>query len=199
MAEATAIPPIIWLWPRDGIFMEKWEDVHGAGAQRSDPKSGSLTDYTYVPYGYYNSDRTPGRCRPAGTTSSASCGTHKSRWIPTATGSLMRTRQGIYGTNPNDPDSDGDGMNDGAEIVAGTSPLSDTSYLFIGISGMVSNTVSLYWPSVAGCTYYLEGTTNLSSGTWETSGVYSAAPPTNTMNLTVTNSPYFFRLRVEKN
>ncbi len=32
-----------------------WVDVHGAGAQRSDPKSGSLSSYTYVPYGYYNS------------------------------------------------------------------------------------------------------------------------------------------------
>ena len=32
-----------------------WVDVHGAGCQRSDPKSGSLTSYTYAPYGYYNS------------------------------------------------------------------------------------------------------------------------------------------------
>ncbi len=29
-------------------------DVHGAGCQRSDPKGGSLTNYTYAPYGYYN-------------------------------------------------------------------------------------------------------------------------------------------------
>ena len=31
-----------------------WVDAHGAGAERSDPKSGSLTNYTYVPYGYYS-------------------------------------------------------------------------------------------------------------------------------------------------
>jgi len=30
-----------------------WVDAHGAGAQRSDPKGGSLSSYTYVPYGYY--------------------------------------------------------------------------------------------------------------------------------------------------
>ena len=30
-------------------------DVHGAGSQRSDPKSGSLSSYTYAPYGYYSS------------------------------------------------------------------------------------------------------------------------------------------------
>lgn len=32
-----------------------WVDAHGAGAQRSDPKGGSLSSYTYVPYGYYSS------------------------------------------------------------------------------------------------------------------------------------------------
>ena len=31
-----------------------WQDVHGAGCQRSDPKSGSLSDYGYADYGYYN-------------------------------------------------------------------------------------------------------------------------------------------------
>lgn len=31
-----------------------WVDAHGAGAQRSDPHSGSLSDYTYVTNGYYS-------------------------------------------------------------------------------------------------------------------------------------------------
>ncbi len=34
-------------------YMFDWVDAHGAGCQRSDPKSGSLGEYTYVPYGYY--------------------------------------------------------------------------------------------------------------------------------------------------
>ena len=34
-------------------YMFDWVDAHGAGCQRSDPKSGELSDFTYVPYGYY--------------------------------------------------------------------------------------------------------------------------------------------------
>ncbi len=36
-------------------YMSAWLDVHGAGCQRSDPKSGSLSSYTYVSDGYYHS------------------------------------------------------------------------------------------------------------------------------------------------
>lgn len=32
---------------------EAWLDVHGAGAQRSDPKNGDFTEYYYEPDGYY--------------------------------------------------------------------------------------------------------------------------------------------------
>jgi hypothetical protein len=37
-----------------GYYSGYWLDVHGAGAQRSDPKGGSLSSYTYVGNGYYN-------------------------------------------------------------------------------------------------------------------------------------------------
>jgi len=37
-----------------------WVDAHGAGAERSDPKNGSLTNYTYVPYGYYSTNAPQG-------------------------------------------------------------------------------------------------------------------------------------------
>jgi predicted phosphodiesterase len=37
-----------------GYMNGKWADVHGAGAQRGDPKTGSLGDYSYAPYGYYS-------------------------------------------------------------------------------------------------------------------------------------------------
>jgi hypothetical protein len=36
-------------------YMGGWTDVHGAGAQRSDPKSGSLSNYTHADCGYYHS------------------------------------------------------------------------------------------------------------------------------------------------
>jgi PKD repeat protein len=37
-----------------GYMNSTWVDAHGAGAQRSDSKSGSLSDYAYAPYGYYS-------------------------------------------------------------------------------------------------------------------------------------------------
>jgi hypothetical protein len=41
-------------------YMFGWVDAHGAGCQRSDPKDGSLSEYTYVPYGYYFGDAPQG-------------------------------------------------------------------------------------------------------------------------------------------
>lgn len=38
-----------------GYMNSNWVDVHGAGAQRSDAKSGSLSGYSYAPYGHYSS------------------------------------------------------------------------------------------------------------------------------------------------
>ncbi len=37
-----------------GYMDGAWVDVHGAGAQRSDPKSGSLSAYSFADCGYYN-------------------------------------------------------------------------------------------------------------------------------------------------
>jgi hypothetical protein len=37
-----------------GYMGGQWVDAHGAGAQRSDPKGGSLNNYTYVANGYFN-------------------------------------------------------------------------------------------------------------------------------------------------
>jgi len=37
-----------------GYIDGSWLDVHGAGAQRSDPKGGSLSSYTHIGNGYYN-------------------------------------------------------------------------------------------------------------------------------------------------
>jgi hypothetical protein len=37
-----------------------WVDAHGAGAERSDPKGGSLTNYTYAPFGYYSANAPQG-------------------------------------------------------------------------------------------------------------------------------------------
>ncbi len=43
-----------------GYMMGSWIDIHGAGCQRSDPKAGDLSEFTYVPYGYYFGDAPQG-------------------------------------------------------------------------------------------------------------------------------------------
>ena len=43
-----------------GYMNGSWLDVHGAGAQRSDPKGGSLSSYTYVSNGYYSANAPQG-------------------------------------------------------------------------------------------------------------------------------------------
>ncbi len=43
-----------------GYMNGSWLDAHGAGCQRSDPKEGELSDYTYVPYGYYHGNAPQG-------------------------------------------------------------------------------------------------------------------------------------------
>ena len=75
-------------------YMGGWVDAHGAGCQRSDPKAGDLSDFTYVPYGYYFGDAPQGdairidnfvRCvRDAGDSGVVEPATTKSsmRWSP---------------------------------------------------------------------------------------------------------------------
>jgi PKD repeat protein len=43
-----------------GCMNGAWLDVHGAGAQRSDPKAGNLSSYTYVSNGYYSANSPQG-------------------------------------------------------------------------------------------------------------------------------------------
>ena len=43
-----------------GCMFNTWMDAHGAGCQRSDPKDGELSEFTYLPYGYYFGDAPQG-------------------------------------------------------------------------------------------------------------------------------------------
>jgi hypothetical protein len=43
-----------------GPLTGAWQDIHGAGAQRCDPKMGVLSNFSYAPYGYYNSNAPQG-------------------------------------------------------------------------------------------------------------------------------------------
>jgi len=99
-----------------GYMNGSWIDVHGAGAQRSDPKEGDPAEY---PFGHgpqgdairiYNYVRLVRDAEPAAR-------------IDTDRDGLTDSEEAALGTNPEVADTDGDGVNDGMETLAHTSPL----------------------------------------------------------------------------
>ena len=97
-------------------------------------------------------------------------------------------------------DSDGDGLNDGAEEVAGTSPRDKDSLLAIAaVDGESPNRVVITWPSVSNRVYAITRATNLYAGF---SGVMAsniaAFPPENTYTGQAAPSVSFFRIKVRK-
>ncbi len=73
----------------------------------------------------------------------------------------------VYHTNPAMADTDGDGQNDGQEVIAGTTP-SDAGSVFAlkKIENLPDGFVKLQWSSVAGRTYVVEVSQNLADGPW---------------------------------
>jgi hypothetical protein len=65
----------------------------------------------------------------------------------------------LYGTDPLSRDTDGDGMGDGDEIAAGTSPTDGESYLYLSIAGEDgASALQLSAATVEGKTYQLQAT-----------------------------------------
>ena len=70
-------------------------------------------------------------------------------------------------TDPGNSDSDQDGFLDGEEVIAGTDPLSQSSFFTISeITRLENGDVSLSWQSVAGRTYRIYRSTTLDEGDW---------------------------------
>ena len=70
-------------------------------------------------------------------------------------------------TDPGNSDSDQDGFLDGDEVIAGTDPLSQSSFFTISeITRLENGDVSLSWQSVAGRTYRIYRSTTLDEGDW---------------------------------
>jgi hypothetical protein len=155
-----------------GYMNSAWVDVHGAGCQRSDPKGGSLSSYTYTPYGYYN---------PVAPQGDAVRLYNYVRLVRTALPTDDSVGDGIpnawraqyfggSGTTTNSSscaacDPDGDGVVNFSEYIADTNPTNSLSYFHIlAISNAAGVAVS--YPSSASRKYTLYWATNLSTAGW---------------------------------
>jgi hypothetical protein len=97
-------------------------------------------------------------------------------------------------------DSDGDGMNNWQEWIAGTNPTDAASALRMVSATRNGNDVQVTWQSILGIGYFLQRTTNLSA-TPSWSNIVTNLPGQNTITgFTDTNaaalSPLFYRVGV---
>ena len=129
-------------------------DVHGAGCQRSDPKSGDPADYPNAGNGpqgdvqrVFNYVRL---VRDAASTTDSD-----------GDGLSDDDEVNVYHSNPNLADSDGDGLDDGDEVLVGSGVNDADSYFELMLDG---NTLS--WLQTADRYYTLEGCTNIMAGQW---------------------------------
>ena len=99
-------------------------------------------------------------------------------------------------------DRDGDGMTDGAELIAGTCPTGATSVLrFTSASNAAANVIRLQWPAASNRFYALDRMTNLVTLAGLTNLLTNApgTPPLNTYTGAVGNAgSVFYRLSVRQ-
>lgn len=188
-----------------GYMNSTWVDVHGAGCQRSDPKGGSLTNYTYAASGYYNSVAPQGdavrlydfvrlvRDYPA---DADSVGDGVPDW--------WRARYfGGNGMTTNDrsckaADPDGDGRPNGDEYGADTVPTNGASVLSFTEAAVPSpGGLSLRWIGGAVATQSVEARAAMptAGGLWDP--VITNLPPTPATNtlFDAATSNRFYRIR----
>ena len=188
-------------------YMSGWVDVHGAGCQRSDPKGGSLSSYTYTPYGYYNSIAPQGdairiynyvRLVRTALATDDSVGDG----IPNA----WRAQYfGGTGTTTNSQscatcDPDHDGVDNYHEYIADTNPTNALSYFHI-LSVSNATGVAVFFPSSASRKYTLYYRTNLTFGVWTNIPSQTAIPGSGGVDMLADPSPSgtqrFYRIGVQ--
>jgi len=91
-----------------------------------------------------------------------------------------REEDEVYHTLYLNPDTDGDGMNDGGEVFAGTDPLDQTSFFKVVELVRASEAISLAWTSIPGRNYAVYRSPDLV--TWEQVEVITADSETTTFS-----------------
>ncbi|MDF7799266.1 sialate O-acetylesterase [Pontiellaceae bacterium B1224] len=94
---------------------------------------------------------------------------------------LSADQETTLGTDPGNPDSDGDGQKDGFEYRAGTDPLNSNSVFKVNSIVVASNEVTLNWPSKAENSYRVDHSVDLSEWTKLEDAYPAAATGTNTV------------------
>jgi hypothetical protein len=95
-------------------------------------------------------------------------------------------------------DSDGDGVKNSDEFVAGTDPLSAASYLRVNkMTNSLPGTVTIQWPSIAGKRYRISSA-KTPAGSWTNiSDFLPATPPLNTYTGAASQTTSVYRIEVE--
>jgi hypothetical protein len=105
------------------------------------------------------------------------------------------------GTNPTEPDTDGDRQNDGAEVIAGVDPLDPASFFAVQqIIPATDQQLVLQWTGVIGRAYSVIRTTNLLSS-WEPDPDFTNQPGIGVLisytNSAPVDSQFFLSITVE--
>lgn len=108
---------------------------------------------------------------------------------------------GIYGTDPNNADTDGDNMLDGIEVIAGTSPVVNSDVFKVAEAVMpADHTLVITWQSYTGRLYSVLGTRNLVTLPWTNISGYVDVPGNGGFmswtNSVLLNSQDFYRIGV---